>query len=239
MLIMRLDKFLSESTPFSRKDIKQLIKKKAVTVNGEIALKPETRVDENDKICVEDKPVAYTKYVYLMLNKPQGYISATEDKHYPVVTELVPEEYAHFKVFPVGRLDIDTEGLLLLTNDGAFDHAVTSPNKNVYKKYFARLDGEAETADIAEFAEGMKFKDFTAKPARLQICEDKHEVYVEIAEGKFHQVKRMFERVGKTVVYLKRVSIGGLILPTELAIGEVSELGRAELEDKLFGINEE
>ncbi len=232
---MRLDKYLSESAPLSRKDIKQLIKKKSITVNGETALRPEMQVNESDTIAVDGEIVSYTKYVYLMLNKPQGYISATEDKHYPVVTELVPEAYAHFNVFPVGRLDIDTEGLLLLTNDGAFDHAVTSPKKNVYKRYFARLDKAVESADIAAFAEGMPFKDFTAKPAKLEICEDACQAYVEIAEGKFHQVKRMFERVGKTVVYLKRVSIGNLTMPDDLDLGNVMELDKAELDEKLFG----
>lgn len=232
---MRLDKFLSESTPLSRKDIKQLIKKKSITVNGEMALRPEMQVDENDEITVDGNAVSYAKYVYLMLNKPQGYISATEDKHYPVVTKLVPEEYAHFNVFPVGRLDIDTEGLLLLTNDGAFDHEVTSPKKNVYKRYFARLDKPLEESDIDAFAAGMTFKEFTAKPAKLEICPDAHEAYVEIAEGKFHQVKRMFERVGKTVVYLKRVAIGDLTLPDELDLGEIAELTKSELDIKLFG----
>ncbi len=232
---MRLDKFLSESTPLSRKDIKQLIKKKVITVNGELALRPEMQVNESDNIAIDGEAVSYAKYVYLMLNKPQGYISATEDRHYPVVTELVPEEYAHFNVFPVGRLDIDTEGLLLLTNDGAFDHEVTSPKKNVYKRYFARLDKAVEKADIDAFAKGMTFKEFTAKPAKLEICEDKHEAFVEIAEGKFHQVKRMFERVGKTVVYLKRVSIGKLVLPDDLVLGGVMELDKSELDEKLFG----
>lgn len=233
---MRLDKFLSESTPLSRKDIKQLIKKKVIAVNDEIALRPEMQVDKNDKVTVNGEPVVYTKYVYLMLNKPQGYISATEDKHYPVVTELIPERYSHFDVFPVGRLDIDTEGLLLLTNDGAFDHDVTSPKKNVYKRYFARLDKKLDSTDIDAFAKGMVFKEFTAKPAKMEICENENEAYVEIAEGKFHQVKRMFERVGKTVIYLKRVSIGSLELPDDLKLGDFAEMDKAELDEKLFGI---
>lgn len=231
---MRLDKFISESTAYSRKDIKALIKKKMITVNGNIAVKPEEKVDETDIIVVNGKEISYKRYVYLMLNKPQGYISATEDKHYKVVTELVPEEYRHFDVFPVGRLDIDTEGLLMLTNDGAFDHAVTSPKKNVYKRYFARLDRECEEADIEAFNAGMEFKDFTAKPAKLTICDNKKEAYVEIAEGKFHQVKRMFERVGKTVVYLKRVSIGGLKLDENLDLGEVMELDYDTLMSDLY-----
>ena len=233
--IMRLDKFLSDSTDMSRKDIKQLIRKKAVTVNGDIAIKPETQVSENDAVTVNGQAVLYKRFVYLILNKPAGYVSATEDKKYPIVTELVPEEYRHFDVFPAGRLDIDTEGLLILTNDGEFVHDITSPKKNVYKRYFARLDKPAEEADKAVFGGGMEFKDFTAKPARLEICDDAHEAFVEIAEGKFHQVKRMFERVGKTVVYLKRVSIGGLGLPDSLKLGEVKEIEYDELLNKIYG----
>lgn len=227
---MRLDKYISESTPYSRKEIKTLIRKKEVSVNGVTALRPEEQVTENDEVYVSGERIEYIKYVYFMLNKPQGYISATEDRHYPVVTDLVPEEYAHYNVFPVGRLDIDTEGLLILTNDGALDHEVTSPKKHVYKRYFVRTDKKVEQDDIKKFAEGMRFKEFTAKPARLEICEDPHESYVEIAEGKYHQVKRMFERVGKTVVYLKRVSIGSLELREELKPGEICRLDRSEIE---------
>ena len=231
---MRLDKFLSDSTDMSRKDIKQLIRKKAVFVNGEVVTKPEMQVDEKDAVTVNGVSVSYKRFVYLVLNKPSGYVSATEDKKYPVVTDLVPEEYRHFDVAPAGRLDIDTEGLLILTNDGEFIHDITSPKKNVYKRYFAKLDKPAEDKDISVFAGGMEFKDFTAKPAKLEICTDKQEAYVEIAEGKFHQVKRMFERVGKTVVYLKRVSIGGLTLPDEISLGDVKEIEYEDLLNKIY-----
>ncbi len=232
---MRLDKFLSDSTDMSRKDIKQLIRKKAVTVNGSVITKPETQVEEKDTVTVNGQAVLYKRFIYLILNKPSGYVSATEDKKYPVVTDLVTEKYRHFGVSHAGRLDIDTEGLLILTNDGEFIHDITSPKKNVYKRYFARLDKPAEETDISVFADGMEFKDFTAKPAKLEICDDSTEVYVEIAEGKFHQVKRMFERVGKTVVYLKRVSIGGLTLPDDLALGGVKEIDCNELLEKIYG----
>ncbi len=216
----------------SRKDIKQLIKKKAVMVNGDVAIKPEMQVDEADTVTVDGTVISYKQFVYLILNKPSGYVSATEDKHYPVVCDLIPQEYRHFGVFPAGRLDIDTEGLLILTTDGAFVHDITSPKKNVYKRYFARLDKPACASDVSEFASGMEFKDFTAKPARLEICDNPYEAYVEIAEGKFHQVKRMFERVGKTVVYLKRESIGNLVLPCDLKIGDMVEIDR----DEMFGL---
>lgn len=227
---MRLDKFISNCGAATRSEVKKLVKSGVVTVNGVPVKKVDEKIDENkDEICLFGERLNYREFVYLMLNKPQGYISATEDKHYPVVTELVPEEYAYFNVFPVGRLDIDTEGLLLLTNDGHFDHEMTSPKKNVYKRYFARLDKPAEENDINAFKQGMEFKEFVAKSAILEITSNPCEVYIEIAEGKFHQVKRMCERVGKTVTYLKRVKIGDLILDEKLALGEVRELSEDEL----------
>lgn len=227
---MRLDKFISSCGAAARSEVKRLVKNGCISVNGVTAVKADMKVNENsDEVCLKGQKLVYREFVYLMLNKPQGYISATEDKHYPVVTELVPEEYAHFNVFPVGRLDIDTEGLLLLTNDGHFDHEMTSPKKNIYKRYFARLNKPAEASDIEEFRAGMQFKDFTAKSALLEMTENPNEVYIEIAEGKFHQIKRMCERVGKTVTYLKRVRIGALRLDNELAPGQVRELTGAEL----------
>lgn len=227
---MRLDKYISACGAASRSEVKRLIRAGAVSVNGETAKAADMKIDENsDIVCVSGKELRYRKYVYLMLNKPQGYISATEDKHYKVVTELVPEEYSHFNVFPVGRLDIDTEGLLILTNDGQLDHEITSPKKNVYKRYFAVLDSPAQPEDIEAFAAGMEFSDFTAKSAYLEITDNPCEVYIEIAEGKFHQVKRMCARVGKNVTFLKRVSIGSLMLDDELAVGEVREMSREEV----------
>ena len=181
-------------------------------------------------VAVDGERLIYREFVYLMLNKPQGCVSAVYDKKYPVVTEFVPEEYAHFEVYPVGRLDIDTEGLLILTNDGQFAHEMTSPKKDVYKRYFAVLDKPMEEKDVEIFAGGMEFKEFTAKSAKLEITENPNEAYIEIAEGKFHQVKRMCERVGKTVTYLKRVAIGNLKLDKSLEKGEVRELTKDELD---------
>ena len=229
---MRIDKYIANCGYASRRDVKKLIKQGAVTVNGEACKKAEAQVDENSVVCVNGEQLVYREFVYLMLNKPQDYVSAVFDKKYPVVTDLVDEEYAHFEVFPVGRLDIDTEGFLILTNDGKFAHEMTSPKKNVYKRYFARVDKPMEESDIEEFAKGMEFKDFTAKSARLEITDNPCEVYIEIAEGKFHQVKRMCERVGKTVTYLKRVAIGGVMLDESLPLGGVRELTQQEL-DKL------
>ncbi len=226
---MRLDKFIANCGYASRKDVKKLIRAGAVTVDGAAAKSADMSVSETARVCVNGGELCYREFVYIMLNKPAGYVSATEDKKYPVVTELIGGEYAHFNVFPVGRLDIDTEGLIILTNDGALSHALTSPKKNVYKKYFARLDKDAEPSDIEAFAAGMEFKDFTAKSAVLEITENPREVYIQIAEGKFHQVKRMCERAGKNVEYLKRVSVGALELDSTLAPGGSRELTEEEL----------
>lgn len=226
---MRLDKFLSESTPLSRKEIKALAGKGKISVNGNVIKKSDIQVTEQDHIEVNGEPVSYRKFIYLMMNKPAGYLSATWDAKDPVVVELLPEEYKHYEPFPAGRLDKDTEGLLLLTNDGQFDHAVTSPRKNVFKRYFAHLDIPAVPEDIKAFESGMDLGDFIAKPARLEITETPEEVYVEVAEGKFHQVKRMCEKVGKTVIYLKRISIGEIQLDPALEPGKVRELTPEEI----------
>ncbi len=226
---MRLDKYLSESTSYSRKDARKLVRVGAVTVNGELFRLPETQVAETDEVRINGKLVSYRKYVYLMLNKPQGCLSATEDRSDPVVASLVPEELKHFSPFPVGRLDKDTEGLLLLTNDGRFDHEMTSPKKEVRKRYAARLDIPAVPEDIEAFRAGMEFKEFTAKPALLELTDDPLLVFVEISEGKFHQVKKMCERVGKNVTHLRRVAIGALKLDESLASGEMRELTAEEL----------
>lgn len=227
---MRIDKYISGCGYASRKDAKKLIKQGLVFIDGEVCKKPEEQTDENSIVEVDGERLIYREFVYLMLNKPQGCVSAVYDKKYPVVTEFVPEEYAHFEVYPVGRLDIDTEGLLILTNDGQFAHEMTSPKKDVYKRYFAVLDKPMEEKDVEIFAGGMEFKEFTAKSAKLEIAENPNEVYIEIAEGKFHQVKRMCERVGKTVTYLKRVAIGNLKLDESLEKGEVRELTKDELD---------
>ncbi len=227
---MRLEKYLSDCGFGTRKEVKALIKSGRVSVGGELVKDAGISVDSKIKVEVDGKTAVYREFVYIMMNKPQGYISATEDRNYPVVTDILSSEYSRFAPAPVGRLDIDTEGLLILTNDGKLNHALTSPKKNVYKKYFAILDKDADESDIQAFADGMEFKDFTAKSAVLEICENKKEVYISIAEGKFHQVKRMCERVGKNVMYLKRVSMGDLKLDENLKTGEYRELTETETE---------
>lgn len=233
--MIRLDKYLSDASPYSRKEVRALVKRNAVTVNGAAAKSADMKInEEKDTVCVNGTQIQYRKFIYIMLNKPQGYLSATEDDRDPVVVDLLPEELKHFAPFPVGRLDKDTEGLLLLTNDGQFDHELMSPRKNLFKRYYAELDLPATEEDITSFAEGMEFKEFSAKPARLEIDpEDPRKVWVEISEGKYHQVKRMCERVGKNVLFLKRIAIGDLKLDETLECGNVRELTSEEL--AIFG----
>lgn len=226
---MRIDKYICACTAFSRNDVKKLVKSGRITVDGETVKKADIHIDENAHVALDNETLVYREFVYIMLNKPKGFISAVFDKHYPVVTDLIGEEYAKRSLAPVGRLDLDTEGLLLLTDDGGFNHSMTTPKKNIYKRYFAVLDKPAEESDKDVFGSGMEFKDFTAKPARLEICENPDEVFIEIAEGKFHQVKRMCERVGKSVTYLKRTAIGPLTLDENLESGEYRELTPEEL----------
>lgn len=225
---MRLDKYLAGCGSWSRKEIKKQIKQGAVFVDGKPAQDPQQQVESGSAVVLNGQPMQYREFIYLMLHKPEGYVSATEDKKLPFVTQLVPEEYRHFEPFPVGRLDIDTEGLLLLTNDGAFAHQITSPKKKLYKKYFARLDRPAEQKDIAVFEQGIELKDFTAQPAVLEIGQDPTEVFISVCEGKYHQVKRMCHFVGKEVLYLKRVSIGNVVLDADLKKGEMRELTEQE-----------
>ncbi len=232
---MRLDKFLADSGFGTRSEIKKLIKSGAVTVSdkGGERLKPETKIDENnDCVFVYGEKVVYRKFIYLMLNKPDGYVSATYDYKLPVVLDLVPEEYLHFEPFPVGRLDIDTEGLLILTNDGALSHRLLSPKSHVPKTYYAKIDSFVTENDVTAFKDGVVLDDgYKTLPAELKILKSDSvsEIELTITEGKFHQVKRMFEAVGKKVIYLKRIKMNNLKLDEELGLGEVRELSEDEL----------
>lgn len=225
----RLDKILANSGYGTRREVKQLIKSGAVLINGAAAVSPAAKLDpETSVITVGGVPVAYKKFVYLMLNKPAGYVSATEDCRYPPVTDLVPPEYAHFHVFPAGRLDADTEGLLLLTNDGGFAHHITAPKKHVPKLYCARTARPVTAQDAARMEAGMDLGDFTTLPAQVQLLPDG--CLLTIYEGKFHQVKRMLEKTGNRVTYLKRLQIGGLRLDPQLPPGGMRELTEEELD---------
>ena len=230
---MRLDKFLCDNNIGTRSQVKEYIKKGQVTVNDQIIKKPETKVnEETDTVVCQGQPIHYRKYVYYMLNKPAGVVSATEDKNDRTVLELI-EEKQRKDLFPVGRLDKDTEGLLLITNDGELAHQLLSPKKHVDKVYFARIDGKVTEEDIRRFAEGLEIgEEKPTLPAYLEILESEEisEIRLTIREGKFHQVKRMFHAVGKEVIYLKRLQMGSLVLDPQLALGEYRELTGQELE---------
>ncbi|WP_047985144.1 pseudouridine synthase [Ornithinibacillus californiensis] len=230
---MRLDKLLANMGHGSRKDVKTLVKKKRVTVNDSLVKDSGMKiVPEKDMVKVDGTLVEYKPFIYLMMNKPPGYISATEDRHDKTVVDILSPDHQHYKPFPVGRLDKDTEGLLLLTNDGRLAHQLLSPKKDVEKTYYARISGIVTDKDVEAFASGLTLDDgYEAKPAKLRIISsgEQSEIEVVITEGKFHQVKRMFEAVGKKVVYLKRLNMGELTLDELLGLGEYRELNPEEL----------
>lgn len=230
----RLDKILAHMGLGTRKEIKKLVKDGKVTVNDNLASDPGMHVwPERDLVEVNGAPISYRKYIYLMLNKPQGVLSATEDELVQVVVDLLPPEYHSFHPFPVGRLDKDTEGLLLLTNDGKLAHQLLSPKKHVPKTYYAVIDGMVTEKDANTFANGVVLDDgYRTLPGKLNIIASEPESKIELTiyEGKFHQVKRMFEAVGKKVTYLKRISMGPLVLDKSLDLGEFRELTQEEIE---------
>ena len=232
---MRLDKLLSNMGYGSRKEVKQLLKQKAVTVDGTPVKDASMHVDpDKQDVSVYDERVIYTEFVYLMMNKPPGVISATEDAREATVIDLLEPIHQHFEPFPVGRLDKDTEGLLLLTNDGTLAHNLLSPKKHVPKVYFAQIDGVVTQEDAEAFSRGVALDDgYITKPGKLVILKsaERSEIELTIQEGKFHQVKRMFEAVGKRVTYLKRLSMGSLQLDESLDLGEYRELTAEELAD--------
>ena len=212
----RIDKILSNLGYGSRSELKKFCKNGLVKVNGKVINNPGVQVDvENDEIIFDGEKVTYKEFIYLMLNKPDGYISATFDKRDPIVLDLIDKEDLVFEPFPVGRLDKDTEGLLVLTNDGQLAHRVLSPKKHVPKTYYAKIEGIVTEEDIKAFAEGVTLDDgYETMPAELIILKSDEisEIELTIHEGKFHQVKRMFESVDKKVIYLKRLSMGKLKL---------------------------
>ncbi len=234
---IRLDKFLADAGMGTRSEVKNIIKRKTVTINGECAEKPEFKVNpDTDEVAVNGKVTAPRGKVTYLLHKPAGYVCAVEDSRFPTVMELVPRGG---DLFPVGRLDKDTEGLLLITNDGAMAHRMLSPKSHVDKTYLAVLDGPAKSGYAVDFSEGVDIGDETPTlPATLVICDTAHPslaylpeeyrtglrpgqaVLLTIQEGRYHQVKRMFHAVGREVIYLKRLSFGPLFLPLSLKKGE-------------------
>lgn len=233
---MRLDKFISSTTTLSRAETKKIIKK-GILINDILIKSPDYKVDEiNDQVMVNGNRLVYQKYVYIMMNKPKDTVSATEDAIEKTVVDILKEEDRIYKVFPVGRLDKDTEGLMLLTNDGELAHRLISPKKDVVKKYYVEVSGELKEEYLSIVEAGVMLEDgYKCKPARLEILEsseDKSRANIYITEGKFHQVKRMMKSLETTVTYLKRISIGELILDENLELGEYRHLTNEEL-DKL------
>jgi 16S rRNA pseudouridine516 synthase len=246
---IRLDKYLADMGLGTRKEVKELLKKGCVFVNGEVVKKPETKADtETDRIFCNGREIGYVEMEYWMLNKPAGVLTATEDKKQETVLDLLPDSVRK-DVFPVGRLDKDTEGLLLITNDGMLAHELLSPKKHVPKRYLALVDAVMTEDEAGKFAQGVwvpayqrksnnenendRFAAFLAMPAKLAIIsvdqeKNQSEIEIEVCEGKFHQVKRMCEAVGAKVLYLKRLSMGSLVLDDTLRPGEYRKLTKEE-----------
>ena len=229
---MRLDKFLTEMGIGTRSEVKKILKTKQVTVNGIIVTKPETKIEpKTDEVCYKNERIAYCAFEYYLFHKPAGCVTATEDTQHKTVMDYL-ENTIRSDLFPVGRLDIDTEGLLLITNDGALAHELLSPSRHVQKTYYALIYGKVTEEDVNLFEKGVDIGEKKpTKPGFLKILksEPKSEIELTITEGKFHQVKRMFEAVGKKVLYLKRISMGPLTLPEDLKPGEYRELTEGEL----------
>ena len=233
---LRLDKYLADMGCGTRSQVKKAILSRAVQVNGETVKSADLKIDtECDEVLFHGAPVRYADYEYYMLHKPAGVISATEDSKETTVIDLIVEKQRK-DLFPVGRLDKDTEGLLLITNDGDLAHRLLSPKKHVDKTYYARVQGKVTVDDIAAFKAGVDIgEEKLTLPAELKILksDDESEIELTICEGKFHQVKRMFQAVGKEVVYLKRLRMGTLVLDETLKVGEYRKLTEKELKDLL------
>lgn len=233
--MIRLDKYLADMSVGTRAEVKKYIRQGKVKIDGEIVKSPERKIDASTQsVCYDGKNIVYKQFEYYMLNKPSGVISATTDAKEKTVVDLI-ETKIRKDLFPVGRLDKDTEGLLLITNDGELSHRLLSPKKHVDKVYYAKVEGVVTPEDQRIFAEGVAIGEGeVTKPAKLDILSSGmiSEIELTIQEGKFHQVKRMFEAVGKKVIYLKRLSMGTLQLDDGLASGEYRTLTQEEL-DKL------
>lgn len=237
---MRLDKLLAHTGFGTRKEVKKIIRDGYIVVNDKVVKNPATKVNPDvDDVRTGGERIYYEEFVYFMLNKPAGVISATEDHYHDTVLDLLEPADVVQAPHPVGRLDIDTEGLLLLTNDGQLTHQLTSPKKEVDKEYYAVIEGLVDESDIVQFKEGITLdeegEDYLTLPATLEVIatdteENTSEISVVIQEGKFHQVKRMFHAVDKEVLYLKRVRMNDLLLDENLELGEYRRLTNEELE---------
>lgn len=234
--MIRLDKYLADMGCGTRQEVKKFIRSGQVSVDGIVVKKPETKVEQTvQEVFLNGEKVGYESFEYYMLNKPAGVISATEDQSCQTVVDLIKDKKRK-DLFPVGRLDKDTEGLLLITNDGALAHRLLSPKKHVDKCYFARICGKVTEEDVRSFEKGVNIgsqeQPELTMPGKLEIItsDDISKIRLTIQEGKFHQVKRMFQAVGKEVIYLKRLRMGTLILDENLGIGEYRPLTKEELE---------
>ena len=225
----RLDKYISSQTALSRKEAQKAIKDKRVSVNGELCRIPDSKIDiEADSVALDGKTLSYAKHVYYMMDKPSGVVSATEDKTERTVIDILPPELLRDGLFPAGRLDKDTTGLLIITDDGDYAHRMLSPKKHVVKRYVAELDREPDEEVPRSFEEGIVLADGTACKSALAVPMGDKLVSVEISEGKYHQVKRMFAALGYKVVALRRVKIGALELDQSLSQGEVRVMSAEE-----------
>lgn len=229
---MRLDKYLADMGIASRKELKQIIRSGRVKINGRAVTVPETKLDpDSDSVSLDGEALGYAKFHYYIMDKPAGVVTATEDKKQNTVLDLVSPEMRRMGLFPVGRLDKDTSGMLLLTDDGDFAHRVISPKSEVNKLYYAKVDGTPDENDVKAFREGIELRDgFKCLPAGLEIIAP-GEVLVTVMEGKYHQVKRMLASRGTPVLELRRLSIGKVRLPDNLGPGGYRELSEQELLD--------
>lgn len=229
MALLRIDKILSSQDIASRKEIKLLIKQGRIKADGKIVTKPEEKFDpEICKITLDDEPILYKRYIYIMLNKPKGVVSASRDSRESTVLDLLPPELRRRDLFPAGRLDRNTEGLLIITDDGEFSHKLLAPKSHVNKLYEAIVDRKLTESDVEKFRAGISEGGDNFLPADLKIIGE-NTALVEICEGKFHQIKRMFHAVGAEVVELKRLRIGGLSLDKNLRLGKARELNEEEI----------
>lgn len=227
--MMRIDKLLSHAGFGTRKEVKELLKKKRITVNGNVVIKDKTQVQEEiDEICVDGEVLNFQTQTYLMLHKPSGVVSATQDALHPTVMDCI-DVFVGNDMFPVGRLDIDTEGLVLICNDGKLAHRLLSPKHHVDKLYEVEIAHSLSASDIKQLQSGIELEDFTTQPAMVEIIDDTH-LYLTIQEGKFHQIKRMMHALSNEVLYLKRIRFGPLSLDETLASGEWRYLSDEEID---------
>ena len=226
----RIDKIVSNQIGYSRKEVKELIRQKRIKVNNKVISNSNEKIDETvDLIFIDNEQIKIKKYLYIILNKPKGYISASQDDNMPTVIDLIPKRYQHRNLFPAGRLDKDTTGMMIITDDGKFAHEILSPKKHVEKKYFVQIDKEITLEMIQEFQKGIILKEGICKPAKVEKITDNTGI-VTITEGKYHQIKRMFAHYQAEVLNLKRLSMGNLFLPQDLKEGECRELTIEELQ---------